>query len=500
MVGRLLNERYRIDAELGRGGMGAVYRAHDTLLDRAVAAKVLSDSRLGTEGRARLLREAQAVAKLDHVNIVAVYDAGESDGSPFIVMQLVEGRSLHERRPQGIDENVSVARQLCAALYHAHSLGIIHRDLKPENVLVTSDGTLKLMDFGLARSIASRLSGDGTIVGTVFYLAPEQALGQDVDSRVDLYALGVMLYELTTGRLPFSADEPVAIISQHLYAPVVPPRVHNEAIPPALDALIVRLMSKQPDDRPASADVVLRELERLGTADEDVGVPAGLSVLDSIVRGRLVGRSAELDGLRKHWLQAQSGQGHLVLISGEPGVGKTRLADELIAYVRLSGGLVLQGGCYEYEATMPYLPLAEALRDWAHAQTDDALRRRAGSSATELAKLAPEIEARLAPLTPNPPLTPDQERLRLFDHIARVFGRAGCREGPLAVRRRLALGRPRHFVFDPLPATPLAGRAAAVFGSLPRSRTGSQTSAGWLAGGLEPGTACHSHSAQSFKA
>ncbi len=431
MVGTLLNERYRIDAELGRGGMGAVYRAYDTLLDRAVAVKVLSDPRLGTEGRARLLREAQAVAKLDHVNIVAVYDAGESNGSPFIVMQLVEGKSLHERRPQGIDEIVSVAKQLCAALYHAHSLGIVHRDLKPENVVVTSDGTLKLMDFGLARSIASRLSSDGTIVGTVFYMAPEQALGQDVDGRVDLYALGVILYELTTGRLPFSADDPVAVISQHLHAPVVPPRAHNEAIPPALDALIVRLMSKRPEDRPASANAVLLELERFGSADDEVAVPAGLSVLDSIVRGSLVGRSAELDGLRKHWMQAQSGHGHLVLVSGEPGVGKTRLADELIAYVRLKGGLVLQGGCYEYEATTPYLPLAEALRDWAHAQPDDVLRRRAGSSAAELAKLAPEIEARLAPLTPNPPLTPDEERLRLFDHVARFLGALASEQGLL---------------------------------------------------------------------
>jgi serine/threonine-protein kinase len=131
MIGTVLNERYRIDAELGRGGMGVVYRARDTLLDRDVAVKVLSDSRLGTGGRARLLHEARAVAQLDHPNIVAVYDAGESDSSPFIVMQFVEGHSLHEQRPQEIEEIVSVAKQLCAAFDHAHSHGIVHRDLMP---------------------------------------------------------------------------------------------------------------------------------------------------------------------------------------------------------------------------------------------------------------------------------------------------------------------------------------------------------------------------------
>jgi serine/threonine-protein kinase len=176
MIGTVLNERYRIDAELGRGGMGVVYRARDTLLDRDVAVKVLSDSRLGTGGRARLLHEARAVAQLDHPNFVAVYDAGESDSSPFIVMQFVEGDSLHEQRPQEIEAIVSVTRQLCAALDHAHSHGIVHRDLKPENVVIAPDGTAKLMDFGLARPVASRISSEGTIAGTVFYLAPEQAI------------------------------------------------------------------------------------------------------------------------------------------------------------------------------------------------------------------------------------------------------------------------------------------------------------------------------------
>jgi tetratricopeptide (TPR) repeat protein len=217
---------------------------------------------------------------------------------------------------------------LGAALDHAHTHGIVHRDLKPENVLVTPDGTAKLMDFGLARSVASRLTSEGSIVGTVFYLAPEQALGGEVDGRADLYALGVMLYELTTGHLPFTADDPVAVISQHLHAPIVPPRAHNEEIPPALDALIVGLMSKQPEDRPASARAVLHALERLDQPEAEAAVLGELSLLDRIVRGRLVGRERELDEATAYWQRAASGDGHVLLISGEPGIGKTRLARE----------------------------------------------------------------------------------------------------------------------------------------------------------------------------
>ena len=198
MIGTTLQNRYRLDAELGHGGMGTVYRAHDTLLDRDVAIKLLNDTGLGTEGRARLLREAQAVAKLNHPNIVSVYDAGEVDSTPFIVMELVEGSSLRECPPPTLDETLRIAQQLCAALDHAHTHGIVHRDLKPENVIVV-EGRAKLMDFGLARTFDSRLTTEGMIVGTVSYLAPEQALGQAIDGRTDLYALGVMLYELTDG-------------------------------------------------------------------------------------------------------------------------------------------------------------------------------------------------------------------------------------------------------------------------------------------------------------
>ena len=356
MIGTTLQNRYRLDAELGRCGMGVVYRAHDTLLDRTVAVKVLSDAKLGSEGRARLLNEARAAARLNHPNIVAIHDAGEVDGIPFIVMELIEGETLDGRRLQGIDDIVEIARQLCAALDHAHLHGIVHRDLKPENVLVLRSPTrgeaaedarvkVKLMDFGLARSLTSRLTAEGAIVGTVFYLAPEQVRGGPIDGRADLYALGVMLYELATGRLPFIGDDPIAVISQHLHAPVVPPSTFNSDIPPALDALIIRLLSKLPDDRPASAADARQALELLSRQPADSPITP-LSRIDRIVRGRLVARESELARANAVWHKAVGGESGVLLISGEPGIGKTRLVRELITQVEIARANAPMGECY----------------------------------------------------------------------------------------------------------------------------------------------------------
>ena len=344
--GSVIHDRYHLEAEIGRGGMAAVYRARDEKLNRVVAVKVLSEAGLGTAGRARLVHEAQAAAQLNHPNIVTVHDVGEVEGTPYIVMELVEGGSLHDRPPASNAALVGIARQVCTALEHAHAHGIVHRDLKPENVLLTPDGTAKLTDFGLALSIASRTTTEGVIAGTVFYLAPEQALGQPLDGRTDLYAVGVMLYELTTGRLPFAADDPLAVVSQHLYTPVVPPSTYNDAIPPALETLILKLMAKRPEDRPASAADVRRALESIDLSPAKAGRAAPASMLERIARGHLVARDRELHEARSLWQQAAAGQGQVLLISGEPGVGKTRLTRELAAQAAVSGGTVLTGECY----------------------------------------------------------------------------------------------------------------------------------------------------------
>ena len=414
--GTLLNQRYRLEAEIGRGGMAIVYRGLDTLLERQVAVKVMSEAAApGTEGRARLLDEARNAAGLNHPNIVSVHDAGEANGFAFIVMELVEGESLHKRRPTDLGNIVTIAEQVCAALEYAHAHDVVHRDLKPENVLLAPDGTAKLTDFGLARSVASRMTSEGMVVGTVFYLAPEVALGRVFDGRADLYALGVMLYELTTGRLPFLAEDPVAVISQHLHAPVVPPRARHPEIPPALDDLIVRLMSKDPEDRPASASEVLRALAQPDMLDKHAMPSAELSVLERIERGRMVGREQELQEARSLWSRVLSGQGQVLLITGEPGIGKTRLVRELVTQAEVSGGQALVGFSYA-EGGGPYGPFRQIIRE----VLGNGLVERLDLPnfvLADLLTLAPELRPRYPDLPANPGANPEAEQERLFENL-----------------------------------------------------------------------------------
>ncbi|HEY8226333.1 MAG TPA: protein kinase [Pyrinomonadaceae bacterium] len=438
-VGSVLRERYRLNSELGRGGMGVVYRATDLELQRDVAIKVLSATATTSDARARLIREARAAAALNHPHIIAVHDVGESDGYPFFVMELVGGPPLSQARPADLTRIVEIATQICSALQHAHANGIVHRDLKPDNVLLSrSDhqSNVKLADLGLALPAdAARISQAGMIVGTAAYMAPEQALGQPVDGRTDLYALGVLLYELTTGRKPFSGDDPLTVVSQHVHAPVVPPRVLRPELPRALEALILRLLAKDPAQRFSSAAETRAALSTCLTAtDPLIETEAGsaVAILDALSRGRLVGRGNELAEARELWRRAREGHGHAVLLSGEPGAGKTRLAREITIQAALDGALVLTGGCYEYEATTPYLPFVEAFRRWVREEKDDnKLRAVLGDNATHIAKLAPEIETRLGPFPERHQLAAHEERLLFFDAVAQVFSNAARQQSVL---------------------------------------------------------------------
>ncbi len=443
MIGDVLGGRYQLNAELGRGGMGIVYRAHDNLLVRDVAVKLLSVGGMGTEGRARLLNEARAAARLNHPNIIAIYDAGEISGLTFVIMELLAGLSLDRHRLSSLDEVLNVARQICRALDHAHTHGLVHRDLKPENVIVDPSGLAKLTDFGLARSVASRLTGEGTLTGTVFYLAPEQALAKTIDGRTDLYALGVLLFELLTGQLPYRGDDPLAIVSQHLHAPPVRPSTCALNIPPALDDLVVRLMAKQPDDRPASAAAVLSLLDHVSAADEPAIEIGPLSPIARLAQARLVGREREFAEARALWQAVLTGAGEVrvLFVSGEPGVGKTPLVREIKALAEISGGLVLTGEAYA-EGSAPYTPLTQVLRE-ALAQpglevTDTLL--------ADLLTLAPELRASYAPalvaasssavfdatagatnLAPNLGLNAAAEQQRLFESFVSLAAQVAAR-------------------------------------------------------------------------
>lgn len=423
MIGTTLLSRYQVDSEISRGGLGIVYRGHDLLLDRDIAIKVINTKSFGSEGNTRLIQEARVIAHLNHPNIVAVYDAGEADDITFVIMELVEGNSLHNRPPKDLKELVSISCDICAGLEHAHQQGVVHRDLKPENIMISPDGRVRIMDFGLARSISSRLTSEGTIIGTVFYMAPEQALGEAVDKRVDLYALGVMLYELSTGRLPFSSDDPLAVITQHIHMPPVPPCAINPDLPSPLETLILQLMSKRPEGRPSTAAEVMHRLEGIQqqpapTASE---YPEGLN-LARIVRGRMVGREKELDELVTAWRCVVQGYRDepVVLVSGEPGIGKTRLVKELMTRATVERAVVLMGECYAGEG-MHYAALAQIIRQALFHPARISKNLPADRVLADLLTLAPDLQARFAEVPPNPPLDPLEEQRRLYDSVLEML-------------------------------------------------------------------------------
>jgi len=274
---RVLFDRFTVERTLGRGGMATVYLARDRMLERLVALKVLSEPLAEDPPfRERFLREARLAARLVHPNVVQVYDVGETELGLTIVMEYVEGETLaaelQRRGRLPADEVVSIAIQLCSALQAAHAERLVHRDIKPQNVLRRADRQVKLADFGIARSLAAtRHTALGTVLGTAAYLSPEQARGERVTASADLYSLGVVLYELLTGEVPFTAESLVQLMLQREESSITPPSSLAPDIPPALEAVVLQCLELRPKDRPDSAASLARELA--GSVDEPATVP-----------------------------------------------------------------------------------------------------------------------------------------------------------------------------------------------------------------------------------
>ncbi|MDP9238757.1 MAG: AAA family ATPase [Chloroflexota bacterium] len=444
LAASFVGERYQVRRFLGEGAMKRVYLAHDTKLARDIAFALIKTEQLDADGLVRVRREAQAMGRLgDHPHIVTVHDIGVEDGSPYIVTQFMAGGSVEEllRRSEGQrlagDHAVRIAEEICQALEHAHSRGIIHRDLKPGNVWLTEDGGAALGDFGLAVAIDhTRMTVAGMMLGTASYMAPEQALGRVPDARSDLYALGAMLYKMTTGRVPFLGDDAVAVISQHINTAPVAPSWHNPDVPKALELLILRLLAKSPDARPASAADVVTELRRIldHPTQEAVAAPQSENVTDlrGLDWGRFVGRQEEMDQLKLAFEGALSGKGSLVMLIGEAGVGKSRLAAEFLAYAGLRGAQVTRGRCYEGEVSAPYRPFVEALQSYVRPRANDVLREELGAGAPEIAALVSEIRHRLPDIPEPRPLDEEAERFRLFDSLTQFICHA-AKETPLVI-------------------------------------------------------------------
>ena len=268
LIGTLFDGRYQVVRKLGAGGMANVYLAEDQELGRRVAIKVLNDRHANDEQFVeRFRREAKNAAALSHPNIVSIYDRGEAEGSYYIAMEYLDGRSLKElivsRGPAPANVAIEYARQILSALRFAHRHGIVHRDIKPHNVLVDGEGRVKVTDFGIARAGASQMTEAGSIVGTAQYLSPEQARGSGVDQRSDLYSLGVVLYELLTGTVPFNGETPVEIAMKHLSQVPEPPSERRPGLPHELDLVVTRALAKDPHERYQTAEEMDADLERV---------------------------------------------------------------------------------------------------------------------------------------------------------------------------------------------------------------------------------------------
>ena len=261
---QVVDGRYRMIERIGSGGMADVWKAHDAELGRDVAIKVLHENfARDTQFVARFRQEASSAAGLQHPNVVSVYDRGEWEGTYYIAMELIEGSSLRDLINRGLEpsEAVEVARQVLAAASFAHARGIVHRDLKPLNVLIDRSGRIRVTDFGIARAGNSEITQTGSVMGTAQYLSPEQAQGMEVGPPGDIYAIGVMLFEMLTGRVPFEGENAVAIAMKQVAEQPPAPSTINPKVTPALDAVVLKALAKDPAERYATADEMIKALD-----------------------------------------------------------------------------------------------------------------------------------------------------------------------------------------------------------------------------------------------
>ena len=433
--------RYTLGRLLGEGAGKRVYLATDTRLQREVAAAVFKAAGSDETAMRRARREAGAMAKLgEHANIVNVYDFGEEAGQLYLISQYMAGGDLYGLLSDAADhrlaveEVVRIGGDIASGLAHAHAQGVVHRDVKPQNVWLAPDGTAKIGDFGLAVAEGgTRVTAVGTMIGTVAYMPPEQSLGRGSDARSDIYSLGALLYELLCGIPPFAGESAAAVVSQHVSTAPVAPSGHRSGVPAALDQLLMRMLAKSPEARPQQAAEVRDALGLIAaavaggdTATHDV------AALDRITDSGFVGRERETEKLRAAIDDAVGRRGRTVLVSGESGIGKTRLASEVAAYAALRGAQVLWGRCYAGAGAPAYWPWVQVIRDYARDHDAETVASDLGSGAFEIAQIVSEVRERIPEIPESPPLDAEQARFRLFDSVSRFLIGASERQ-PLAI-------------------------------------------------------------------
>ncbi len=449
MIGVNLAGRYTVLSELGRGGMGVVYRARDAVLSRDVAVKVVPPQLVGPATRERFQREARMVARLDHPAIIAIHDFGDHEGSLFLVMPVVDGRSLRgllAHGPRSLDEVLEIGIQTAEALDYSHGQGVVHRDIKPENLMLSGGESglrVRVMDFGLALTPASdRLTKTGGLIGTPAYLSPEQLAGGDVDGRADVYALGVVLYECLAGEAPF-AGSPYSLLYRIAHEPPQPLSERGIAMPPALETVVLASLAKRREERPARAGEVAEALRQLRAGKLAGTRPLELATTLTFAAPRpvgppLVGRGRELAELQRHLVAMTAGECHFVAIGGEAGLGKSRLLEELDRLARAREVPVLHGRFAEHDHALPYHAYCEVVRHYfrSHEGRETADFRDLAADLLAFFPVLSEVPALRAaasePSSGAPPARGGDDRTYLFELLARTLARcAGGR--PLVV-------------------------------------------------------------------
>ena len=438
--------RYCIGESLGKGGMGEVFLADDTQLGRKVAIKFLAEALEADEtARERLHREARSAAALDHPYICKIHELVVIGGRRGIVMEHVTGETLQarlQRAPLSPKEALEIAGEVAEALDEAHQHRVVHRDLKPSNVMLTTQGHVKVMDFGLAKQVrvetpsdeqsTGSLTDPGVRVGTPGYMAPEQLLGGQVDERSDLFAFGIVLYELLAGVHPFTRASPSGTMSAILKETPAPISQYAKDAPESARVTLDRLLAKKPHQRYQSFGDLRPDLgQLLKDASGLTPVPESAPGTATSGDGRtpFIGRESERAEARRLLERAVAGQGGVLLLGGEPGVGKTRLAEEVLAEGRERGCLALTGRCYETEGTPPFIPWVEIVERSARVNPSVGFREALGDAAPEVAKLVPELRRMFPDIPPPVELPPEQQRRYLFNGFVEFVER-GARITP----------------------------------------------------------------------
>ncbi|MDQ5858027.1 MAG: ABC transporter substrate-binding protein [Acidobacteriota bacterium] len=447
MLNTKLADRYEVVSELGRGGMGVVYRARDPRLNRDVAVKLVASSELSADTQERFQREAQIVAQMDHPGIVPIHDVGRHEGSYFFVMPLVIGTSLRHLLWDGslrLGEVLDIAIQTAEALEYSHSRGVVHRDIKPENIMVTREEggnvRVRVMDFGLAHASSdNRLTKTGTLVGTVTYLSPEQVTAHAFDGRSDIYSLGTVIYECLAGEPPF-AGESQSVLYRIVHEIPQPPRSLGAGIREGLQSIVMQCLEKDPSRRPQRAVELVEALRRsrssLASDEYSMSLVTTASrVLQRPAPSAFIGREKEFAELQHCLNAAISGDCQFVAVAGEPGIGKTRLLEELKKLATMRKIRVLYGRFVELDRAFSYQGFCELLQD--HFRGKDT--GSSGSERPDFSDLAPDLLSLFPQLTeiselrsavsadsriaPTGAERKAEDRIQVFELIARTLVR-----------------------------------------------------------------------------